>query len=110
MQEFALLSVVMLLALGAYWSVVVFPKQRSFQKRQQFARSLMKGDEIITYGGIIGKIVDIDAESGVSQVEIADGVIVRLLNDALMQPYEAEEIARNARIVSTQDKRNAIPE
>lgn len=98
MQEFALLAIVLLLALGAYWSLVTFPKQRDFQKRQTFARSLAEGDEVITYGGIIGKVVDIDAEMGVAQVEIADGVVIRIINAALMQPYDAEEIARNAQL------------
>lgn len=98
MQEFALLAFVMLLALGAYWSLVTFPKQRDFQKRQKFARTLAAGDEVITYGGIIGRVVDINAEMGVAQVEIADGVVVRLITAALMQPYDAEEIARNAQM------------
>jgi preprotein translocase subunit YajC len=98
MQEFALLAFMMLLALGAYWSLVTFPKQRDFQKRQKFARSLAAGDEVITYGGIIGRVVDIDAERGVAHVEIADGVIIQLITAALMQPYDAEEIARNAQM------------
>ncbi len=98
MQEFALLAFILLLALGAWWSLVVFPKQRDFQKRQRFARSLMRGDEVITYGGVIGKVIDIDAEQGIAFVEIADGVVIRLITAALMQPYDAEEIARNARM------------
>ena len=98
MQEFALLAFILLLALGAWWSLVVFPKQRDFQKRQRFARSLTRGDEVITYGGVIGKVIDIDAEQGIAFVEIADGVVIRLITAALMQPYDAEEIARNARM------------
>jgi preprotein translocase subunit YajC len=97
MREFALLAFFMLLGLGAYWSMVVFPKQRDFQKRQKFARELTSGDEVITYGGVIGKVVDIDAELGVAQVEIADGVVIRIINAAIMQEYNAEEIAENAR-------------
>ena len=98
MPEFALLAFILLLALGAWWSMVIFPKQRDFQKRQRFARSLVRGDEVITYGGIIGRVIDIDAEQGIAWVEIADGVVIRLITAALMQPYDAEEIARNARM------------
>jgi len=97
MAEFALLAFVMLLGLGAYWSMVIFPKQRDFEKRQRFARDLAQGDEIITYGGMIGRVIDIDAEMGIAHVEIAEGVVVRVLNAALMQPYDPEEIAENAR-------------
>lgn len=98
MQEFALLGVIMVLVLGAYWSMVTFPKQRDFQKRQQFARSLHAGDEVVTYGGLVGRVVDIDSEKAIAYVEIADGVVVRLITAALMQPYDPEEIARNARM------------
>jgi preprotein translocase subunit YajC len=98
MEEFALLGVVLLLGLTAYWSMVIFPKQRDFQKRQRFARQLSVGDEVITYGGIIGKVIDIRADEGIAYVEIADGVVIRLVTAALMQPYDPEEIARNARI------------
>lgn len=97
MREFALLAFVMLLGMTAYWSMVVFPKQRDFQKRQRFARELARGDEVITYGGIIGKVIRIDAEMGVADVEIAEGVVIRMINAALMQAYDPEEIARNAR-------------
>lgn len=96
MEEFALLAFVMLLGLGAWWSMVTFPKQREFQKRQKFARALSQGDEVITYGGIIGKVVDVNAETGITVVEIAEGVQVRLLNVAIIQPYDAQEVAENA--------------
>ena len=97
MEEFALLGVVMVLALGAYWSMVTFPKQRDFQKRQRFARALVEGDEVITYGGIVGTVRDLDAENGLAYVEIAEGVVIRLITAAIMQPYDPEEIALNAR-------------
>lgn len=97
MEEFALLAFIMILALGAYWSLVIFPKQRDFVKRQRFARTLAEGDEVITYGGIVGKVLAIDSEKGIAHVEIADGVVIRLITAALMQAYDPEEIAKNAR-------------
>lgn len=96
-MEFVLLALVMLLGLGAYWAMVIFPKQRDFSKRQQYVRSLAAGDEVVTYGGIIGKVLAIDAEKGVAQVEIADGVVVRLVTAALVQAYDPEAFAEAAR-------------
>lgn len=96
--EIIAVFVVLVLVLGAYWSLVTFPKQRDFQKRQRFARELTEGDEVITYGGIIGKVRYIDAEKGVADVEIAEGVTIRLITAAIMQPYDADEIAHNAQI------------
>lgn len=98
MLEFVLVFAVLSLALGAYWAMFVFPKQRAFKHKQKVVRSLHVGDQIVTYGGIVGKIVDIDADSGVSFVEIADGVTIKLLTAALQQVYDANEVARNANI------------
>lgn len=96
-MEFVLLALVMLLGLGAYWAMVIFPKQRDFSKRQRYVRTLAAGDEVVTYGGIIGKVLAIDAELGVAQVEIADGVVVRLVTAALVQAYDPEVFAEAAR-------------
>lgn len=96
MQEFALLAFVMVLALGAYWAMVIFPKQRDFQKRQRYVRSLAAGDEVVTYGGIIGKVISVEGDQGIAYVEVADGVVVRILAAALIQPYDAEVFARAA--------------
>lgn len=96
MQEFVLVFAILALVLGAYWALVVFPKQRAFQHKQKIVRSLHVGDEIVTYGGIVGRIIDIDVDKGTSQVEIADGVTIKLLTAALQQVYDADVIARNA--------------
>lgn len=96
MPEFALVFAVLSLALGGYWAMVIFPKQRAFQHKQKIARSLHAGDEVVTYGGIVGKIIDIDADAGVSIIEIADGVRIKLLTAALQQVYDAQTIAENA--------------
>jgi len=96
-MEFVLLALVMLLGLGAYWAMVIFPKQRDFSKRQRYVRTLAEGDEVVTYGGIIGKVLAIDAETGVARVEIADGVVVRFVTAALIQGYDPEAFAEAAR-------------
>lgn len=97
MQEFALLAFVMVLALGAYWAMVIFPKQRDFQKRQRYVRSINPGDEVVTYGGIIGKIISVDSDLGTAYVEISPGIGIRVLTAALVQPYDPEVFADAAR-------------
>lgn len=98
MPEFVLVFAILALLLGVYWALVVFPKQRAFQHKQKVVRSLHVGDEIVTYGGIVGKIIDIDVDQGISHVEIADGVRIRLLTAALQQVYDPAELAYNARL------------
>ncbi|MCY3832166.1 MAG: preprotein translocase subunit YajC [Chloroflexi bacterium] len=100
MYEFVLVFAILAILLGGYWALIIFPKQRAFQHKQKVVRSLHAGDEIVTYGGIVGKIIDIDVDQGISHVEIAEGVQIKLLTAALQQEYNAEELAYNARLGS----------
>ena len=97
MPELVIVAVVMLLGMGAYWSMVIFPRQRDFQKRQRFVRSIAAGDEVITAGGIIGRVLDVNAEQGIAYVELADGVVVRMIAASLLAPFDPEELAKETR-------------
>mgnify|MGYP001206665667 CR=1 FL=1 len=98
MPEIVVLGLVMILGLGAYWSMVIFPRQREFAKRQRYVQSLAAGDEMITYGGIVAKVINVEPENGIAWVEIADGVVVRILLAALVRPYDAQELAESVRL------------
>ena len=104
MQEIIVLGVVLVLGLGAYWSLVIFPRQREFQKRQKYVSTLTPGDEMITFGGIIGRVISVEPDKGIASLEIADGVVVRVLAASLMQPYNPEELARSAELGSGKTK------
>lgn len=97
MREFGFLLVIMLLVMGGYWSFFVYPRQREFNKRQKYVRSLSRGDEVVTFGGMIGRVVDVDGERGIVQVEIADGVMVRCVAASIVSEFDPEQIASGAR-------------
>jgi preprotein translocase subunit YajC len=84
--------------MGGYWSLVVFPKQRAFKKHNLYVRTLAVGDEVITFGGIIGTITSLDNDSGVAYVNIANGVEVKVLTAALSRPYQPDDVALNAQV------------
>ncbi|MGQ9909077.1 MAG: preprotein translocase subunit YajC [Candidatus Flexifilum sp.] len=91
-SEIILVGVILILGLGAYWSMVIFPRQRDFQKRQRYLTDLKPGDEMITYGGIIGRVQEIRYDEGIAFVEIADGIVVRVLLAALVRPFDPDEL------------------
>src|SRR5213080_4471930 len=98
MAEFVAFSVIIILLLGAYWSMVVFPKQRAFKKHNVYVQTLKPGDEVITFGGIIGTITSMDADAGVAYVKIAEGVEVKVITASLTRPYVPDEVALHARV------------
>jgi preprotein translocase subunit YajC len=96
MREFGFLLVIMLLVMGGYWSFFLFPRQREFNKRQSYVRSLALGDEVVTFGGVIGHVVGVDGEAGIVQVEIAEGIVIRCIAASIVSEYDPQEIAENA--------------
>lgn len=98
LAEFFLVGFVLILIMGGMWVFSVMPRQRDFVKRQELARSLAEGDEIITGGGLVGKIRRIDSTMGVAYVEIAEGLQIRVLTAAILDRYLPEEIAKNAQM------------
>jgi preprotein translocase subunit YajC len=109
MGEFAAFSFVIILMLAAYWSLVIFPKQRDFKKHNQMVTTLGPGDEVITFGGIIGTVVSVDAESGVALIRIAEGVEVKCITASLTRPYVPDEVRINARIGIEPGIENQLP-
>jgi preprotein translocase subunit YajC len=98
MPEFVAFSVLVLILMGGYWSMVIFPKQRAFKRHNVLVRTLKPGDEVITFGGIIGTLVSIDNEAGIAYVEIAPNVEVRVLLAAVSRPYEPEDVALHSKV------------
>lgn len=98
MGEFAAFSFIIILLLAGYWSLVIFPKQREFKQHNVMVKSLSAGDEVITFGGIIGTITRMEAEAGVAYVRIAEGVEVKCLTASLTRPYIPDDVRLNAQI------------
>ncbi len=64
---------VMLLAV---WFLMIRPQQKQQSEHQTFLSGLQKGSEVVTYGGILGKVHLVEADT--VTVEIAKDVRVKV--------------------------------
>ncbi|KGF70254.1 membrane protein [Hoeflea sp. BAL378] len=62
--------------------LIIRPQRTQMKKREEMLKNVRRGDQIITGGGIIAKVTKVidDAEL---EVEIADGVKVRLVRSLI---------------------------
>ena len=67
--------------LALMWVLLVRPQQQRVRQQRDLVASLEVGDEVITAGGIIGRIVDLTQEEAI--VEIAPAVNMRFLRGAI---------------------------
>lgn len=69
--------IMMLLIFGIFYFVMIRPQVKKQKEHQAMLGKLGKGDEVITRGGIIGKITGV-SDDGVLVVELQDKVRVRV--------------------------------
>src|SRR5919199_5871110 len=65
------------------WALLIRPQQRRMREHQSVVSSLRTGDEVITAGGIYGRVRSVDDESMI--LEVAPGVELRVLRAAVSQ-------------------------
>ncbi len=63
---------------------------------EAMVEALRRGDQIVTQGGIIGKVTRVKEGENEAEVEIADGVKVRIVRSTIVQVLSKTEPAANA--------------
>jgi preprotein translocase subunit YajC len=64
-----------------FYFLLILPQQRKQKKQQAMIDGLKSGDEIVTLGGLFGKIVEVKADAFV--LEIARGTQVKISRAAV---------------------------
>ena len=71
--------IIMMVAIFAIMYFFMIKPQQNRQKEiQNFQNSLTEGTSVVTGGGIYGIVKKIDLATGVIEVKIADGVVIRV--------------------------------
>ena len=66
-------------------------QKRQFQALRDMIASLKPGDEVMTRGGLYGKIVSVDAEAQKAKLEIAQGTVITINPHSSAQVITAAE-------------------
>lgn len=76
-----ILMLVMFVAI--FYFMLIRPQQKRAKETQAMLAKLATGDEVVTAGGVLGKITEVS--DGYVTVEIADGVRVKMQKSAVTQ-------------------------
>jgi preprotein translocase subunit YajC len=66
-----------------FYMLMIRPQQRRVKEHQAAINAVKKGDEVITGGGIRGKVTKVSDEE--AEVEIAQGVKIRVIKSTISQ-------------------------
>jgi preprotein translocase subunit YajC len=79
------MAVPLLLMFGIFYFMIIRPQSKKAKELQKMLSELKKGDDVVTQGGIIGKISGIKDNELILQLQ--DGVRVRFLRSAITGLY-----------------------
>ncbi len=91
MQGFEQLIPFVLIFVIMYF-LLIRPQQKRLKEHKAMIAALRRGDQVVTQGGLIGKISKVKDDTEV-EVEIAEGVRVRVMRSTITQVMSKTEPA-----------------
>jgi preprotein translocase subunit YajC len=86
--------IVVVVLFALFWLLLVRPQRRQAAEQRELIASVEPGDEIVSAGGLYGVIQSVDGDE--LQVEIADGLVVRMARGAVAGLVERDEEPESA--------------
>ncbi len=72
--------------------LLIRPQQKKMKEHQAMVNAVRRGDQVVTQGGLIGKVAKVK-DDGEIEVEIAEGVKVRVVKSTIAQVLNKTEPA-----------------
>lgn len=85
----------LILIFGIMYFLMIRPQQKKVKEHKAMVEALRRGDQVVTQGGLIGKVTRVKDEGEV-EVEIAEGVKVRVVQHTIAQVLSKTEPAEKA--------------
>jgi preprotein translocase subunit YajC len=67
--------------MGVFFFLFILPQKRREKEHKKLVEALNKGSEVVTTGGLLGRVTDLD--DNFVQLELADNVYVHVQRDAI---------------------------
>ena len=83
----------LVLIFAIMYFLLIRPQQKKLKQHQAMVAALRRGDQVVTQGGVIGKVVKVK-DDGEVEVEIADGVKIRVVQSTIATVISKTEPAK----------------
>ena len=84
----------LILIFAIMYFLLIRPQQKKVKEHQNMVAALRRGDQVVTQGGLIGKVTKVKEENEI-EVEVATGVQVRVVQNTIAQVLSKTEPAKD---------------
>ncbi len=82
----------LILICAIFYFLILRPQNKRYKAHQEMINSVTKGDQIVTTGGLIGKVVKVDSDDKTLHVSIAENTTVKVLRSGVASKVETEAV------------------
>jgi preprotein translocase subunit YajC len=83
-MEFTFVSFIpYILMFAVFYFIVIRPSERKRKEQENFINSVKRNEEVLTVGGIIGKVVKINETDSTILLEIAENTTIKVMKSAI---------------------------
>ena len=83
----------LILIFAIMYFLLIRPQQKKAKEHAAMVAALRRGDQVVTQGGLIGKVVKVKDDNEV-EVELAEGVKVRVVQSTIASVLSKTEPAK----------------
>ncbi len=80
-----------------FWFLIIRPQSKKMKEHREMVANVRRGDVVVTSGGIIGKVAKVADDSDEIQVDIAEGVRVKIVKGTLSDVRSKTEPANDTK-------------
>jgi preprotein translocase subunit YajC len=80
----------LILIFGIMYFLMIRPQQKKMKEQRAMIDALRKGDQVVTAGGLIGKVTKVKEENEI-EVELAQGMKVRVVQSTIQSVLNKTE-------------------
>ncbi|MCX8954329.1 MULTISPECIES: preprotein translocase subunit YajC [unclassified Ruegeria] len=84
----------LILIFAIMYFLLIRPQQKKMKEHQAMVDAVRRGDQVITQGGVIGKVSKVKEGDNEIEVEIAEGVKIRVVKSTIAQVLNKTEPAK----------------
>ena len=84
----------LILIFAIMYFLLIRPQQKKVKEHQAMVEAVRRGDQVVTQGGLIGKVSKVKEGDNEIEVEIAENVKVRVVKSTIAQVLNKTEPAK----------------
>ena len=100
--------IMMVLLFAVFYFLLIRPQQKKMKTHKAMVEALKRGDKVVTQGGIYGTVTKVVSDAEL-QVEIADGVRIRVVKGTISEVLSKPEPAKAGGGKAANDDKSAGP-